>query len=29
MSYTFDAPVMLDEVAYVVLPGDVIISMPD
>ena len=29
MSYTFDAPVMLDEVAYLVLPEDVQIPFPE
>lgn len=29
MSYTFDAPVMLDEVAYLVLPEDVQVPFPE
>ncbi|MEA4962599.1 hypothetical protein, partial [Lutispora sp.] len=29
MSYIFDAPVMLDEVAYVVLPDDVQVPFPE
>lgn len=29
MSYTFDAPVMLDEVAYLVLPDDVHVPFPE